>query len=236
MMHVRLPSVFIELLSDGNKSRHHILFAPYVKMSGKPKPNNVTEVAAGAPAKVPSGPGLQNKSSGLAKSSSGGAKGVAVPSGKSPEPKDLTSKVREVKVEEKTGTDDDRLAELLKKDKDFTKKYTTENKTEFEVYEKIKTLGYEIEMAKILGKGGFGVVRKGIRTKNNNQEVAIKIIDLSTEKARRKKDNRENDLRHELYVLQKVNHPNIIKLFDHFMVDQAFYIVMGELRLIQVIP
>lgn len=51
--------------------------------------------------------------------------------------------------------------------------------------------------------------------------TACKVIEI-----KRKKRKRLNDLKHELYVLEKMDHANIIKLYEHFLIDEKVYIFL----------
>jgi len=84
----------------------------------------------------------------------------------------------------------------------------------FEPIEDYYQLGEEI------GKGGFSVVYKAERIKDK-KEFAIKCI---------KKKMVEGDdiklLRREIQIMKKLNHPNILKLFEVFEDEEQFYLVM----------
>lgn len=71
-----------------------------------------------------------------------------------------------------------------------------------------------------IDEGAFGVVSKGFR-KANKQFVAIKEIDL-----RRKKAKRIEEMKRELFVLQKVNSPMVVHLVEHFIIGQTLVIIM----------
>lgn len=96
------------------------------------------------------------------------------------------------------------------------------------------SLGYQVENQ--VGRGGFGLVKRAIKAKSN-KEVAIKIIDvkmkddekMDEKKRKKRRQKRMDDLRHELFVLEKVKHENIIELIQHFMIDDILYIVMGKI-------
>lgn len=76
------------------------------------------------------------------------------------------------------------------------------------------TLGKEI------GRGGFSIVVEGTK-KKTGEKFAIKCI---------KKTMVEGDdiklLRREIHIMKKVNHPNILKLFEVFESDDEFFLVM----------
>lgn len=82
----------------------------------------------------------------------------------------------------------------------------------------VKSKGYE--MGKELGHGAFATVYKVNRLKDN-YPLAVKVVDLS-----KRKRKRISDLRYELYVLKKCDHPNMVKLFDDFIIGDKFYIFM----------
>ncbi|XP_054166138.1 mitogen-activated protein kinase kinase kinase 7-like [Oppia nitens] len=67
------------------------------------------------------------------------------------------------------------------------------------VFNEIKSS--EIKLAEVVGKGTFGVVRRGIW---KGQEVAVKIIETEQEK---------KAFQIELRQLSRVSHPNIVKLY-----------------------
>ena len=51
--------------------------------------------------------------------------------------------------------------------------------------------------------------------------AACKVIEM-----RKKKRKRLNDLKHELYVLERMDHAHIVKLYEHFIIDERVYIFM----------
>lgn len=72
-----------------------------------------------------------------------------------------------------------------------------------------------------LGVGGFGRVYK-VKHKTNKHIYAIKVIG--------KQKVIENDLveqmKLEIKIMYQLNHPNIIKLYNHFEDNESFYLVM----------
>jgi len=84
----------------------------------------------------------------------------------------------------------------------------------FEPLEDYYTLGEEI------GKGGFSIVYQAER-KKDGKEFAVKCI---------KKDMVEGDdiklLRREVQIMRKLDHPNILKLFEVYEDDKQFFLVM----------
>lgn len=61
---------------------------------------------------------------------------------------------------------------------------------------------------KVLGVGSFGRVLLAKMKSNSNKQYAIKIID------KRKVKGRESFLANEIYVLQNLDHPNVIKFHE----------------------
>ena len=80
------------------------------------------------------------------------------------------------------------------------------------------------EMDDVLGKGKYGLVKRG-KHKKTHKEVAIKIV--------KKKDMSAKDnllLKREIEVLKICQHPNIIKIYDLFENSDYIYIVMEYLK------
>lgn len=87
---------------------------------------------------------------------------------------------------------------------------------------------------KIIGKGTYGIVREGYLKSAPLKKLAIKILE---------KDNVNNKmiiLEREVMILQKLDHPNIIRFFETYQDNKYLYIVMeycegGELldRIVQ---
>lgn len=74
-----------------------------------------------------------------------------------------------------------------------------------------------------LGKGTFGEVKLAIH-KATGQNVAIKVLDKK--KIDRKKD--QERIVSEINILQRVNHKNIIKIYEIIETKEKFYIVMEQ--------
>jgi serine/threonine protein kinase len=62
---------------------------------------------------------------------------------------------------------------------------------------------------KTLGKGSFGKVKEALHVLTG-EKIAIKIL----EKSRIKKEDDLLRIRREMNILNKVNHPNIIRLYE----------------------
>ena len=75
-------------------------------------------------------------------------------------------------------------------------------------------------ISKIIGEGGYGSVIKVVH-KNTGQVRAMKIIS---------KDNlrpgyTELEIFREINILKKLEHPNIMKLFEFYSDDDSFYLI-----------
>ena len=76
------------------------------------------------------------------------------------------------------------------------------------------------ELGREIGRGGFSVVVEGTH-KKTGERFAIKCI---------KKTMVEGDdiklLRREIKIMKRVNHPNILKLYEVFEDDEEFFLAM----------
>lgn len=75
----------------------------------------------------------------------------------------------------------------------------------------VASLGYVF--GGLLGRGSYASVFKMTRT-SDNEVFACKVIDISSANA-----NQSQSLKSELFILERVCHPNIIQLHRHFIVD-----------------
>jgi serine/threonine protein kinase len=74
---------------------------------------------------------------------------------------------------------------------------------------------------KALGKGGFGHVWK-VRHKNSGKIFAIKVIN----KDYIRKENMVDQINREIEIMYRVDHPHVIKLYNHYEDDDNFYLIM----------
>lgn len=82
------------------------------------------------------------------------------------------------------------------------------------------TLEANYDLGKVLGEGGYAVVKEGI-SKTNDSKVAVKIL------TRAKMDaEHEKSLRYEVDLMSALNHPNIVRFFDFYEEKEYFYVVM----------
>ena len=78
-----------------------------------------------------------------------------------------------------------------------------------------------IEVEGLIGRGGMGAVFRGRQT-SLNRPVAIKLL-LAPDSADPEFDER---FRLEAQTLARLQHPNIISVYDHGEIDEYFYIIM----------
>lgn len=74
-----------------------------------------------------------------------------------------------------------------------------------------------------IDEGAFGFVSKAIRV-SDNMPVAVKEIDM-----RRRHAKRIEEMKRELFVLQKISHETVVGLIEHFIAGQTLVIVMEYL-------
>jgi calcium/calmodulin-dependent protein kinase I len=75
------------------------------------------------------------------------------------------------------------------------------------------------ELNRVLGTGAFSEVRLGTDRKTGKQ-YAIKIVDRS--KCKGKEDMIDTEVR----ILTRIDHPNIVKLYEKFEFDNKIYLIM----------
>ena len=83
----------------------------------------------------------------------------------------------------------------------------------------------EFVLGEKLGEGTFGVVRMAIN-RQTGEKVAIKILEKS--KLTNYKD--KNRLDREINILNKIHHPNIVKLFCTIETDRQIFIIMEYIK------
>ena len=86
---------------------------------------------------------------------------------------------------------------------------------------RIQTILSEYETKETIGKGTFSKVKLGIH-KATNEKVAIKILEKSKIK---EKDDLQRIIR-EMQILNELNHPNIVKVYEICESDEYFFIIM----------
>jgi len=78
---------------------------------------------------------------------------------------------------------------------------------------------YKIEN-KILGAGAFGKVFMATSVTDENSKVAIKVMN------KKKLEQDLDQLKDEIEILKKLDHPNIIKYYETYENSKYLYIVM----------
>lgn len=76
------------------------------------------------------------------------------------------------------------------------------------------------ELGEVLGSGKYGVVKKGTSLLNSDFHVAVKTIELE------KLTGNFHSCVSEIVTLKKVDHPNIVKIYEIFKDFKFLYIVM----------
>ena len=72
-----------------------------------------------------------------------------------------------------------------------------------------------------IGEGAYAVVRVAT-SRDNIQKYAVKVYD----KTKLSDINRQRSVRREVVLLQKMNHPNVVKLIEAFETESHVYLVM----------
>nr|AWD06772.1 Atg1 [Dugesia japonica] len=81
---------------------------------------------------------------------------------------------------------------------------------------------FEYNPANVLGNGAFAIVYEGRFKEKPDQKVAIKAMRGSDRNLVKSK----NLLSKEIAVLKDLNHPNIVRLFDHMIAPDGVYLFM----------
>ena len=91
---------------------------------------------------------------------------------------------------------------------------TKSEKKVFDIYEKISKLG----------NGAFGTVYK-VKRKNSGFNPIIRALkEISKEKMMRSEEG-DVEIKNEIEILKKIDHPNIMKIFEFFEDDENIYLV-----------
>jgi hypothetical protein len=138
----------------------------------------------------------------------------------------LTKKIKETTEEEKN--------DIMRKKymEDGTRILLTETKTNDDIFRfgsndlnlspshfrsEQKRMEDRYEILEIIGKGGFGEVSR-IRDKATNEIKALKRLSKS-------QCNSEKEFSEEIKILQKLDHPNVIRFFEYYKDEESFYLV-----------
>jgi|EP00670_Eutreptiella_braarudii_P003167 serine/threonine protein kinase len=84
-----------------------------------------------------------------------------------------------------------------------------------------KKVGGEYELGKTLGKGHFSKVKLGVHIKTKKQ-VAIKIM----ERKALLEEGMEEQLKREIAIMRKLNHPNVTQLYEVFQTTKHVYLIL----------
>ena len=79
----------------------------------------------------------------------------------------------------------------------------------------------EYIIGKQIGQGAYAVVRIGLH-KPSNKKVAMKIY----KKYKLLDPNRRKSVKREIKLMEKMKHPNIIRLYDMKKTSNNFYLIM----------
>ena len=72
-----------------------------------------------------------------------------------------------------------------------------------------------------IGKGAYAIVKSGVN-KNSGQKVAIKVYD----KSRIADPQRKTCVNREIRILQRLNHDNIVRLYDTIDTTRQLFLIM----------
>lgn len=98
----------------------------------------------------------------------------------------------------------------------MTDTYNVGQECQYKTVEDVLTKqGFRIDS--VIDRGAFAVVFKANHIQNGTT-VAVKMIEISPDLKKRKKDALINDIKNELYVLQKIRHPHIVLMITHFLI------------------
>ena len=81
----------------------------------------------------------------------------------------------------------------------------------------------DYEILQVIGGGGFSRVLK-VKSKMNSRVYAMKKVDMNKILFEQKLDPKYYE--NEILILQRINHPNIIKCFKIFFENQFLYFIM----------
>lgn len=84
---------------------------------------------------------------------------------------------------------------------------------------KIKSIG-QYSLGDVLGKGGFGIVYKGLNQEDGSQ-VAVKQVSL-----RKCTKEQVEDIHSEINLLKKLHHDLIVRYIDHKQSKTKLYIII----------
>ena len=78
---------------------------------------------------------------------------------------------------------------------------------------------YDYHKIKLLGQGSFGTVYL-VKNKKLNNNFAMKIIEKSSDD-----EEKEDEIKNEINILRKLDHPNILKINDFFSTKNEYFLI-----------
>ena len=78
---------------------------------------------------------------------------------------------------------------------------------------------YDYHKIKLLGQGSYGTVYL-VKNKKLNNNFAMKIIEKSSND-----EEREEEIKNEINILRKLDHPNILKINDFFSTKNEYFLI-----------
>src|SRR5262245_31333692 len=75
------------------------------------------------------------------------------------------------------------------------------------------------QIVKRIGHGSVGTVYE-VKRLSDNRNVAMKIVDIYGD------DKLKRRIEREIRIMEKIKHPNVIRILDSAEVDDAIYIIM----------
>ena len=78
---------------------------------------------------------------------------------------------------------------------------------------------YDYHKIKLLGQGSFGTVYL-VKNKKLNNNFAMKIIEKSSND-----EEKEDEIKNEINILRKLDHPNILKINDFFSTKKEYFLI-----------
>ena len=101
-------------------------------------------------------------------------------------------------------------------------------------YENFPTKVDSYEIVGQIGKGAFASVYKAICIEMNNQEVALKVIELEKDESTEEKDKGQSsnweEIQKEASIMRRMHHPNIVSCHAVFTVHTELWLVLPFLK------
>ena len=85
------------------------------------------------------------------------------------------------------------------------------------------------DMKSVLGTGGYAVVWSATH-KATKEEFAIKVMKATASSTPKDDEVTVDEIRNEIEVMKKLEHPNVIYVKEYFVQSGKFYIVMSCLK------